>query len=161
MRNPINYNEFTKRYTILLSFYGIEYFKQFKTKDDAVAFIHDNPSRLISDLTYDCSHSFVLEPLPREVKLESLPVSETKCESIKTRIWKKFKKTSLTSRVLIVVPMFWAISVSFFVFVFEPYGHMSSSDYTHLVKVISFPPVLFFLGYFVYLKLIVIDSSRK
>ena len=160
MRNPINYNELTKRYTILLSFYGIEYFKQFKTKNDAIEFIQNTPSRLISDLTYDFSKSSVLDPLPEVAELESVPESETKLELIKVSVWERFKKASQTSRVLIVVPIFWAMAVSFFVILFEPYGDMSSSDYSHLAKVIIFPPVLFLLAYFMYIKLIIIDSSR-
>jgi|AntRauTorckE5430_2_1112549.scaffolds.fasta_scaffold02496_2 hypothetical protein len=76
-------------------------------------------------------------------------------DSIGGRLITKFWSASSAARALVVVPVFWIACVGVFVWLFEPYGgYMSSSDYTHMYKVMLFPPLLLGGGSFVYFKLI-------
>lgn len=76
-------------------------------------------------------------------------------DSIGGRLVEKFWSASSTARALLVAPAFWIACVGVFVWFFEPYGgYMSSSDFTHMYKVMLFPPLLLGAGSFVYFKLV-------
>ena len=76
-------------------------------------------------------------------------------DSIGGRLITKFWSASPAARALVVAPAFWTACVGVFVWLFEPYGgYMSSSDYTHMYKVMLFPPLLLAAGSIVYFKLV-------
>ncbi|MBW3528645.1 hypothetical protein KO533_19025 [Shewanella sp. NKUCC05_KAH] len=76
-------------------------------------------------------------------------------DSFGGRLITKFWSASPAARALVVAPAFWIACVGVFVWLFEPYGgYMSSSDYTHMYKVMLFPPLLLAAGSIVYFKLV-------
>lgn len=85
--------------------------------------------------------------------------------SIGGRSVRKFWNSSSTVRALVVAPVFWVACVGAFIWLFEPYGgYMSSSDYSHMYKVMIFPSILLGAGCIVYFKLIkpkTIGSSEE
>ena len=156
MFNPIQYDETTGVYTIWLSFFGIKHMRHFNTQSEALEFINDNPTRLLSGFDYE----FNIEPeRPSSIQFDL----ETNNELLTNRIGllEKFKQTTRIARLLIVSPIFWTASVILFVLFFEPYGYMSSDDYVHLFKILIFPPILIILAYYLYTKVISPVSSRK
>ena len=62
---------------------------------------------------------------------------------------------SFPARLLIATALFWPVCVVSFNGVFSPYGeYMNDRDFSHLLKVIFFPPVLMGVGYFLYKKVL-------
>jgi hypothetical protein len=63
-------------------------------------------------------------------------------------------------RLAVLVPLFWLVVVSAYVFVFSPYGeYMGDEDWDHLLKVIAFPPAVFIAALVAYRKLMVRKTS--
>lgn len=62
---------------------------------------------------------------------------------------------SPVGRAIMFGSVFWAFAVLAFVLLFEPYGsYMSSSDWFHVSKIVLFPPLLAFVGRFLFVKAI-------
>lgn len=79
-------------------------------------------------------------------EMGGLPVAE---------VCNKFKKASFNTRVLLAGPVFWALVVLAFVFIFEPYGrYVSDIEWWQVIKIIVFPPMVSVAGYFLYVKVI-------
>ncbi|HIO29937.1 hypothetical protein [Marinobacter salarius] len=75
--------------------------------------------------------------------------------SFGARLVRKFWNCSSIVRALLVAPVFWIACVGAFIWLFEPYGgYMSSSDFSHMYKVMVFPPLLLGAGCSAYFKLI-------
>lgn len=67
----------------------------------------------------------------------------------------RLENISLVGRAIIFGAVFWAFAVLAFVLLFEPYGsYMSSSDWFHVSKIVLFPPLLAFVGRFLFVKAI-------
>jgi hypothetical protein len=74
--------------------------------------------------------------------------------SIGGRLITKFWSSSSLVRSLVIIPFFWVFCVAAFIWLFEPYGYISSSECHHMYKVIFFPPLLLGAGCIIYFKLI-------
>lgn len=68
---------------------------------------------------------------------------------------RRFWDTSPLGRFVIVAPMLWVMFVAAYVLVFEPYGYsIHSKEWTHMLKIMLFPPAVLVICYFTYIKLI-------
>jgi hypothetical protein len=70
------------------------------------------------------------------------------------RLLQRFKSASALSRAAMVFSPFWVLCVGLYVWLFEPYGYMSDSDYHHMYKVMFFPVAVIWAGLFVYRKFV-------
>lgn len=70
-----------------------------------------------------------------------------------------FKKLQLRSRIFITGSGFWAACVLLFVFLFDPFGvYILDSEWWLVIKIIAFPPAMVAAGYFLYTKIVSVDS---
>lgn len=75
-------------------------------------------------------------------------------DSIGGRLITKYWDSSSLIRALVIAPIFWMVCVAAFIWIFEPYGYMSSSDYHHMYKIMFFPPLFLGAGSMIYFKLV-------
>lgn len=68
----------------------------------------------------------------------------------------KYKSKAI--RLVVAASIFWVIVASAYVFLFEPYGWRI--DWSHLLKVLIFPPLVFVGGYIIYKKILVEDEKQ-
>lgn len=140
MLDSLFFDNSKKTYTIWLYFYGVKYMKHFKSKSDLLAFVRNNPNRLLSNVIYD---------------FDALPECDYEDDHIYTMAAHQDDSVVLKKKMAAIfcaVSVFWIASVIFFVFLFSPYGEMSSSDYIHFIKVVLFLPILIVFAYFIYFK---------
>jgi hypothetical protein len=64
----------------------------------------------------------------------------------------KFRTSSKVTRTLIVGSAMWVLTVGLYVLMFDPYD--SFTDFSHLLKVMSFPPMIGFAGLAAYNKFV-------
>jgi len=62
-------------------------------------------------------------------------------------------KLSKSTRLFLAATIFWVVTVGIYVYMFEPYGYITDVERIHLLKVIIFPVVIYFLGLFIYKKI--------
>ena len=73
----------------------------------------------------------------------------------------RFRAASRAIRAAIAFPMFWIICVGAYVWLFEPYGYMGSDDYSHMFKVMLFPPAVFLVALLLYKKVVAPKGTQK
>lgn len=73
----------------------------------------------------------------------------------------KFRSASVLGRAAIVFSLFWVLCVGAYVWLFEPYGYMGDSDYSHMYKIMLFPVAVVWAGLFVYKRFIASSSSVR
>jgi hypothetical protein len=67
----------------------------------------------------------------------------------------QFQKMSRAKKLAVASVLFWVFIVLTFVLIFEPYGtFMKSEDWRHAFKIIIFPPLVMFVGYFLLVKVV-------
>lgn len=69
----------------------------------------------------------------------------------------KFRTSSKATRTLIVGSAMWVLTVGLYVLMFDPYD--SFTDFPHLLKVMSFPPMIGFAGLAAYTKLVAPETT--
>lgn len=68
MKNPIFYDEQSKKYVVWLSFYGLKYMRRFENSEDAIEYIKSNPKKIF----YESSVSY----LERSLELSKIAQKE-------------------------------------------------------------------------------------
>ncbi|PKO92656.1 MAG: hypothetical protein CVU15_05970 [Betaproteobacteria bacterium HGW-Betaproteobacteria-1] len=63
-------------------------------------------------------------------------------------------KLSKSTRLFLAAIAIWASSVGIYVYMFEPYGYITNTERIHLLKVIIFPIVIYYIGLFIYKKIV-------
>jgi hypothetical protein len=67
----------------------------------------------------------------------------------------QLQKMSHAKKLAVASVLFWVFIVLTFVLTFEPYGtFMNSEDWWHAFKIIIFPPIVMFVGYFLLVKVV-------
>jgi hypothetical protein len=69
-------------------------------------------------------------------------------------IARKVQSPPVLWRAYVVFALLWVASVGAYVWLFEPYGYMSSRDYSHMLKIMLFPPIVTIVGLLLYRKLV-------